>query len=137
MDFRKGYKLEARLVPHVPAERCLAYRVGRLRRRRKPECRSMPRNEIAEIARLGHLDSLQEEFFDCELAYSGDTDELDPEFCRGANVLIHEGTFLNEADRHEDKVSCHSSIEGALRCAAAAEVRHLVLLERVHRPRRR
>jgi ribonuclease Z len=127
LELRKGYKLEARLVTHVPRERSLAYRVGKLRRRLSPEHRSLSKSEIAEIVRQGRRDSVQEEFFDCELAYSGDTDEFDPEFCRGANVLIHEGTFLNEADRNEDLEGRHSSIEGALRCAATANVRHLLL----------
>jgi ribonuclease Z len=100
---RNGRELKAIAVPHQPGDTCLAYRIGRTRRRLKPEFRSLPGNEIAALAKTRSKEELEEDWYECELAYSGDTERLDPDFCTGAHVLIHEASFLNPEDADSEK----------------------------------
>jgi len=58
------------------------------------------------------------------LAYCGDSAPVDPDKVRGAEVLMHESTFVNEGDRRSNS---HSTVREALEVAQAAEVKSLVL----------
>jgi len=124
--FRRDRVIEAAEVRHVEGRRCLAYRVGRMRKRLRPEFLDCPPSKLAELAHQGRRDEFEAPCFEVELVYSGDTERLAPDFCRDAQVLIHESTFLHEADAEPEK-GLHATVESALRCAAEARVRHLIL----------
>jgi len=124
---RKGFMLDTKSVPHVPGQPCFAYRVGEQRKRLRPEYRNLPGREIAELGKQGKREQIEETFFASGLVYSGDTEYLDRDFCREAHVLIHEANFLNAEDAELDREGHHSLVEDALRCAAEAKVKHLIL----------
>lgn len=126
VPLRNGRVLTATTVSHEPEEHCLAYRIGRTRRCLKQEFRGRQSAEIAKLAEKCSRDELEEEKFECELVYSGDTDHLDREFCQGAHVLIHEASFLFADDADSEK-GIHSNVGEALTCAAESEARALVL----------
>ncbi len=119
-------ELSATAVSHQPDETCFAYRIGRVRRRLKSQYRSLPGTEIADLVKIRPRDELEEDWFECELAYSGDTERLNPEFCSGAHVLIHEASFLNAEDADSEK-GIHAGVSTALQCAIEANVRSLIL----------
>jgi ribonuclease Z len=126
VGLRNQRQLTARVVPHQPGETCLAYRIGRTRSRLKEAYRALAGPEIATLARTMPQHELKEDYVECELAYSGDTEHLDPAFCMGAQVLIHEASFLDAADADAEK-GIHADVPTALQCAIDANVRALVL----------
>ena len=125
-SLKGGRQLKAIAVPHQPDDICLAYRIGRMRRRLKDEYRSLPGSEIARLVKTRAKDELEEDWFECELAYSGDTERFDPGFCKGAHVLIHEASFLDSTDADAEK-GIHADVSTALQCAVEANVRTLIL----------
>ena len=58
----------------------MPYRIGRMRRRLKHEYAALGPAEIARLVRQSPRDTLEEEVFECELAYSGDTLKPAPDF---------------------------------------------------------
>lgn len=120
----KGKHLEAFAVRHTPGEPALGYRVIETRRRLKPEFASLPQAEIEAAARAGRRDSLLEDASHIVFAHSGDAMPIDPALAKDADLLVHDATFLIEADRREP---IHASTEEALDVARAANVKTLVL----------
>jgi len=119
-----GRTLEATAAVHTPGEPALAYRVTEQRRRLRPEFRSWSREAIEAAARAGDRDRMTEPVTHVRFAHSGDAMPLDPAWVNGADVLVHDATFLVEADRRE---RIHATTDEALQVAAAAGVSHLVL----------
>jgi ribonuclease Z len=116
--------LEAFTVTHVPSEPAYGYRVLDARRRLKPEYAHLPPAEIERLARRHTRDALMEEYHHVVFAHSGDAMPIDPELVRGADLLVHDATFLAPAERREP---IHATTEEALEVARAASVRALVM----------
>jgi ribonuclease Z len=120
----KGRQLEAFAVVHTPGEPALGYRVVETRRRLKAEFADWPQAAIAERARAGRRDELMGTIRHIVFAHSGDAMPLSPDQVRGADLLVHDATFLEAADRREP---IHASTPEALGVAREAGVRTLVL----------
>lgn len=120
----KGRTLEAFAVRHVANEPALGYRVVEARRRLKPEFASMPQAEVEAAARDGRRDALLEEVMHVRFAHSGDAMPIDPALVAGADLLVHDATFLHEPDRREP---IHATTDEALEVGRAANVKTLVL----------
>lgn len=119
-----GRFLEAIAAVHTPGEPALAYRVTEQRRRLRAEFRDWTREAIEAAARAGDRERMTEAVTHVRFAHSGDAMPLDPMWVAGADVLVHDATFLVEADRRE---RIHATTDEALQVAADAGVSRLVL----------
>lgn len=120
----KTRTLHAFAVRHTAGEPALGYKVVESRRRLKPEFAALSQAEVEELARKGRRDELVEEVAHITFAHSGDAMPLDPALVAGADLLVHDATFLREPDRREP---IHATTEEALEVARAAGVTTLVL----------
>jgi ribonuclease Z len=120
----KGRALEAFQVQHTPGEPALGYRVVETRRRLKPEFADLPQREIEACALQGLRHTMMEDTRHIAFAHTGDAMPVSPDDVLGADVLVHDATFLVEADRREP---IHATTEEALAVATRAGVRTLVL----------
>ena len=116
--------LEAFAVTHVPPEPAFGYRVIEGRRRLKPEYADLPQAEVEHLARRDGRAALMESFEHVVFAHSGDAMPIAPELVSGADLLVHDATFLDAGDRREP---IHATSAEALEVARAAHVRTLVL----------
>ena len=124
VPYGKGRHLEAIAVRHTSNEPALGYRVTETRRRLKPAFASMSQPEIEAAAREGRRDELLEDASHVVFAHSGDAMPIDPALVMHADVLVHDATFLEEADRREP---IHATTEEALAVAKQANVKTLIL----------
>mgnify|MGYP006284547603 FL=1 len=120
----KGRTIEAFEVRHTSNEHAVGYRVVETRRRLRAEFAALPQAEIEAAARRGERDAMLEDIAHVVFAHSGDAMPIDPAHVRGAEVLVHDATFLDEADRREP---IHATTEEALQVAAQAQVKTLIL----------
>ncbi len=111
-------------VVHSPRTVNLGYQLFERRTRLKPELVGLSQDQIEDRAREQGRDSVVDEYEQIVLAYCGDSAPVDPDLVRGAEVLIHEATFIKESDRENDT---HSSVAEALEVARRADVNRLVL----------
>jgi ribonuclease Z len=116
--------IEAFAVEHVTHEPCLGYRILEKRRRLKAEFRDLPSAEIERRARAGGRDALMEDYQHVVFVHSGDAMPIDPALARGAELLVHDATFLEAGDRREP---IHATTTEALAVARDAGVSALVL----------
>jgi ribonuclease Z len=117
-------RVEAFAVQHVPGEPALGYRVLESRRRRKAEYASEPQSEIERLARSKGRDHVMEGHEHVLLAHSGDAMPIDPALARGADLLVHDATFLGQDERREP---IHATTEEVFAVARDAGVAALVL----------
>jgi len=120
----KGRAIEAFAARHTPGDMALGYRIVEHRRRLKPEFASLPQAEIEARARQGLRDSLMEDSRHIVFAHSGDAMPVSPDEVRGADLLVHDATFLAPTDRREP---IHATTEEALEVARLSGARALVL----------
>jgi ribonuclease Z len=120
----KGRTLEAFAVTHTAAEPSFGYRVVETRRRLKPEFAALPQPEIEARAREGGRDALTEEARHILFVHSGDAMPIDPALAAGADLLVHDATFLAADDRREP---IHATTEEALEVGRQAAAAVLVL----------
>jgi len=116
--------IEAFRVEHVAAEPAVGYRVLESRRRLKPEYADMPQSEVERLARMKGRDEVMEHFQHVVFIHSGDAMPIDVALARGADLLVHDATFLAAADRREP---IHASTEEAFAVARDAGVGALVV----------
>jgi ribonuclease Z len=119
-----GRTLEALSAVHTPGEPALAYRVTEQRRRLRAEFRDWTREAVEAAARAGDRERMTEAVTHVRFVHSGDAMPLDPAWVSGADVLVHDATFLVESDRRE---RIHATTDEALQVAAAAGVSQVVL----------
>lgn len=119
----KSRVLTAFPVRHT-RETAFGYRVLELRRRLSPAFAGLPQAEIEAMARAGRRDEMLEEVSHVLFAHSGDAMPIDPAMVAGADLLVHDATFLHAPDRREP---IHATTEEALEVARTAGVRTLVL----------
>ena len=120
----KNKSIEAIPVRHTSNEVAVGYRVIEMRKRLKPEFASLPQAEIEAAARDGKRDDLLEDVRHVVFAHSGDAMPIDPSLVTGADVLVHDATFLHEPDRREP---IHATTEEAIDVAKRANARALIL----------
>lgn len=120
----KTRTLQAFAVRHTPAEPALGYKVIETRRKLKAQFASMTQADVEARAREGGRDDLLEDVSHVTFAHSGDAMPIDPTLVVGADLLVHDATFLSEPDRREP---IHATTEEALDVARAANVKTLVL----------
>lgn len=120
----KARTLEAFEVRHTAGEPALGYKVVETRRRLRPEFAGLAQVEIEARAREGRRDELLEDVTHVLFAHSGDAMPILPATVAGADLLVHDATFLVEPDRREP---IHATTEEALEVARAAGVKALVL----------
>jgi ribonuclease Z len=120
----KGRTLEAFGVRHTADEPALGYRVVETRRRLRTEFAHLTQGEVEALARKGQRDDLLEDVRHITFAHSGDAMPIDPETVRGADLLVHDATFLNQADRRHP---IHATSEEALEVARLSGVKTLLL----------
>lgn len=116
--------LEAFAVQHTPGEPALGYRVVETRRRLKAEFAALPRPDIEARARAGERDQMMETVQHIVFAHTGDAMPVAPGEVRGADLLVHDATFLHEPDRRE---RIHATTHEALEVACQAGASRLVL----------
>ena len=117
--------LSAFPVVHSTRTVNLGYRLFERRRRLRTDLAGLPQDQIARISRERGKDAVTEEYEQTLLAYCGDSAPVDPDHVRRAEVLMHEATFIDPADRANE---VHSTVAEALEVAKAADVRALVLM---------
>jgi ribonuclease Z len=116
--------IEAFSVRHTDAEPALGYRVVEIRRRLRAEFAGRPQAEIEALARQGQRDLMTEDVRHIVFAHTGDAMPVPPELVTGADLLVHDATFLVEGDR---KQPIHATTNEALATARDAGVGRLVL----------
>jgi ribonuclease Z len=116
--------LQAFRAIHGGGDPAHGYRVLEERRRLKPEFSGLSQAEIrAHVAAQGR-DGLMEPYRHVVFAHTGDSMPIDPALVTGADLLVHDATFL---DLQERKWEIHASTSEALEVARAAGVKMLVL----------
>jgi len=120
----KTKHLEAIPVRHTANEPALGYRIVEARKRLRPEFAGMAQRDIEVAARQGTRDALVEDSTHVVFAHSGDAMPIDAALVAGADLLVHDATFLNEPDRREP---IHATTEEAIEVGRRANVKTLVL----------
>lgn len=125
MDRRRRSYVEVFEVSHTRDVAAVGYRVGEVRTRLKDEFADL---EQKEIQRLIVSQGKAEVTFEADkplLVYSGDGKAIDPEEVYGADILIHEATFLKQPDC---KGQLHTTLEEVEELAEELDDLQLLLL---------
>lgn len=104
--------------------RTLGYRVVENRRRLRPDFAGKPQEEIRALVQTEGREAITEEYAHRLLCYLGDGVPIGVDPFADADILMHEATFIAEADR-ENYV--HSTLDEAVSQAVAARAKNLVL----------
>ena len=105
---------------HSRSEVSLGYNVVEERRRLKPEFSETPPEEIQKLVQSEGREAITETYPQKLFSYSGDCAPLNPDVVRDAEILCHEATFLDDADRENFN---HSTLEEAINVAEQASVK--------------
>ena len=116
--------LRALATAHGGAEPTLGYAVLEERRRLKPEFAGRPETEIRTIVGRDGRDAVMEAYRHLRFGHTGDAMPIDPALVAGADLLVHDATFLDAGDR---KWEIHATTAEAIEVGRAAGVRCLVL----------
>jgi ribonuclease Z len=116
--------LQAFGTVHGGSEPTQGYAVLEERRRLKPEYGGLPERDIRALVRDGGRDALMETYRHVRFAHTGDAMPIDPALVAGADLLVHDATFLDAGDRKWD---IHATTLEALEVGRAAGVGCLVL----------
>lgn len=116
--------IRAFAADHSTADVALGYLVVERRRRLKAEYAGRTDAEIRTLVGQVGRDTLLEDYEKVIFAHTGDTMPVSPDLFRDADLLVHDATFLVEADRRE---RIHATTEEAIGAARDAGVRALVL----------
>ena len=103
----------------------LGYNLFEHRTKLKPELAGLPQEEITRISAEKGQQAVCNKYEQILIAYCGDSAPVDPDLVRGAEVLMHEATFINEDDRAHE---AHSTVVEAFEAAKAADAKSLVLM---------
>ena len=124
---RGGRRVETFATRHIRNQLTLGYKVVESRRRLKAEHAGLGEDEIRHRARQegpAFTHSLMEEYQATIAVFGGDSLPLDPTGLGGAELLVHEATILDDAER---KHQLHSTIEEAIGVAVAAHPKALLI----------
>jgi len=116
--------LQAFATSHGGSEPTLGYAVLEERRRLKPEYAGRSEREIRALVQQRGRDALMEAYRHVRFAHTGDAMPIDPALVAGADILLHDATFLDPEDRKWD---IHATTAEALEVGRAAGAGCLVL----------
>jgi ribonuclease Z len=116
--------IEAFQTRHSRGRLTLGYKVMEQRMRLRPEYTGRPEAEIKALVAQRGREEVTEPYAHCLVAFLGDGTPIPAEPYSGADVLMHEATFLNEADREKH---VHSTLDEAVGAAMDSGARNLVL----------
>jgi ribonuclease Z len=119
VELKKGRSIEAFSANHN-ADDPLGFRILERRRKLRPELSGKPGKELAslpEAEKYSHYDAKL-------LCYSGDSMPLDPEVYLGAQILLHDATFLRAEDRNE---LIHATAQEVFDLANESKVERVIL----------
>jgi ribonuclease Z len=124
---RGGRRVVTFPTKHIQGRLTLGYKIVETRRRLKAEYSSLTQEEIRDRARAngpaGARD-LSEDYEATLVAFGGDGLPLEPDMVQGSELLLHEATILDPAER---KHQLHSTLDEAVRVAARVRPKALVL----------
>ena len=123
---RHARRIETFATDHM-STLTLGYKLVESRRRLRAEFANLTQEEMAQRARengRAAMDAMMAPFDVTLIAWGGDGLALPPEPIEAAEVLFHEATLLDAADRKSQK---HATLEEAVRSAHDAHVQTLVL----------
>jgi ribonuclease Z len=131
-DLGGGYHLRITANDHFhdkPGQiKSVSYLVVRENRKLKAEFGGLIQKELAELSRTHGQEFLTHKVEETVLGYSGDTNVGEASRWSGCRILIHEATFLKEADAGDrEGRHLHSSLDKVLRMAAEAKPQRLIL----------
>jgi len=112
---------------HIEGHLTIGYKILESRRRLKPEYSGLPESEIRARAQSGGRAAVEElmETYDAIIAaFGGDGLPLEIAFVQNAELLVHEATILDIADRKGER---HSTLDEAVKVAAKAKAGVLLL----------
>ena len=115
---------------HTGQRLSLGYRIVERRKRLKDEFRDLDQKEIVRLIRAEGKEAIVESYERNLLVYSGDSMPLEAAGIEGAELLMHDATFLNAEDRNEP---IHATVREAIESATAARVKSLILFHISHR----
>ncbi len=124
LDERKRTWLEPFAVDHTKDVHALGYRVVETRTKLKDEYMSLDQREIQRVIAERGKGEITYERDQRLVVYTGDCKPAHRGDCEGAEILIHECTFLKPMDR---KGQLHSTIDEVLRRHGDAGHKHLLL----------
>jgi ribonuclease Z len=107
---------------HIRDRLTTGYKVLETRRRLKPEYSTLAQEELRRLAQSGQ--ELSEEYEAALCAFGGDGLPLNPQDVEGTEVLFHEATILDAAER---KHQMHSTLGEAMQVAAQVRPKAFVL----------
>ena len=111
---------------HIQGRLTLGYKIVETRRRLKAEYSMLSQEEIRERARANPdvARDLSEDYEATLATFGGDGLPLDPDTVHGSELLLHEATILDPAER---KHQLHSTLDEAVQVAAKARPKALVV----------
>jgi len=113
--------VEAFPTVHVHNEVSLGYNVVEIRHRLKPELAGLSQEDIVAKVKSEGREAISENYHQKLFSYGGDSVGIKPAYVADTEVLCHDTTFLDEADRKEYK---HATLAEAVACARDACVRN-------------
>jgi ribonuclease Z len=130
---RKDVFVEAIRNNHVAAaehlHKSFGYKVVQVKHKLKQEYLDLPKQEIKKIIDEKGKENTHDEIHTALLCYSGDTPVENFEHWNGAEILIHEATFLGgpEDTKIHTHGNKHSQLEDVIRAVAEIKVGKLIL----------
>jgi ribonuclease Z len=123
---RRHTRVSAFAVAHTRGWQSLGYRIEERRQALRPEVANADPREVKALIRERGREAVLETVWHPLLVYTGDTQPIaDPADCAGADLLLIDSTYL---DAEEMAGSRHANIDASFATAAAAGVKHLVLI---------
>ncbi|RYG69114.1 MBL fold metallo-hydrolase [bacterium] len=124
-ELQRGRSVECFATQHSQGSASLGYKIIETRKRLRPEWANLGQAEIRQRIQSGETtEAMMEEYAGIKLAHGGDGLPLDPNLIAGSEILVHEATILDAANR---KGQSHSTLGEALEVANAAQPGTLLL----------
>ncbi len=120
LDCQMPRYVEAFPTQHVSNEVSLGYNVVEVRHRLKPQFATWSQEDIVAKVKAGKRSEISEDYHQKLFSYGGDSVGIKPAYIADTEVLCHDTTFLDEADRKEYK---HATLAEAIACAQDARVK--------------
>lgn len=124
LDARRRSYVEVFAVGHTRDVAAVGYRLGEVRTRLREEYLGWEQKEIQRRIAAGGKDALTYEADKRLIVYSGDGRAIPPAEVEGADILMHEATFLRPLDR---KGQLHTSLEEVVGLARGLDLQFLLL----------
>jgi len=124
---RGGRRIVTFATEHIRGRLTLGYKVVETRRRLKPEYSGLAQDEIRALVQHEGREAaaaMSEDYEAIVAAFGGDGLALKPDDVRGCELLLHEATIIDASER---KHQLHATLDEAVRVAAEAQPKALVL----------